>query len=254
MLDIKRWWKQRILTTEAPLEQDWAKAFASTPLVSRYSQEDKERLKELAVLFLHYKTVTASNDFEITQHIKLCIALQACVPILNLGLSWYDGWYTVIVYPGPFVKVGQTLDSFGVMHEGELALEGESWLQGPVIINWEQGQNAGEIDGQNLLIHEFSHKLDMLNGSANGLPPLHSNMPIQDWANAFNLAYADFQHKLEHNEPTPFNRYAATSPAEFFAVLSEVFFELPQFIHDHYPDVYQQLSMFYQQSPLQQLR
>ncbi|WP_019215525.1 M90 family metallopeptidase [Legionella tunisiensis] len=102
----------------------------------------------------------------------------------------------------------------------------------------------------NVVIHEFAHKLDMLNGRANGLPPLHKWMSVKQWATVFNHAYADFEKQLQQDKPIPINSYASASPAEFFAVFSEIFFERPMIIRQYYPDVYDLLVRFYRQNPL----
>ncbi len=140
-----------------------------------------------------------------------------------------------------------------MVHQGHSVLTGEAWLRGPVILGWHDVASAGEIDGHNVVIHEFAHKLDMLNGAANGFPPLHSGMGVDGWVEAFTAAFQDFQrhcHKLHYHQ---IDCYAATSPPEFFAVFSEVFFERPVLLANHYPEVYAQLRHYYLQDPLTRL-
>jgi Mlc titration factor MtfA (ptsG expression regulator) len=122
-----------------------------------------------------------------------------------------------------------------------------------VILSWEDSEHAGVVDGHNLVIHEFAHKLDILNGSANGFPPLHKGMQAAVWSKALAEAFDDFQHQQATNSFIPIDAYAATSPAEFFAVLSEVFFERPDILNAYYPQVYQQFALFYRQNPLRRL-
>jgi len=127
---------------------------------------------------------------------------------------------------------------------------GESWEHGPVILSWEDVQNSGANDGFNLVIHEFAHKLDMLDGSANGAPALHVNMSLAEWSRVFTQAYADFCARVDRAEDTDIDPYASESPAEFFAVLSEAFFEIPLSVRRLYPEVYEQLALFYRQDPV----
>ena len=137
-----------------------------------------------------------------------------------------------------------------MVHHVDDALSGESWQRGPVILSWDATTNAGALDGENLVIHEFAHKLDMLTGVANGFPPIHVDMDVAEWTNTFSVAFADFQVKTAAGIETGIDRYAASSPAEFIAVLSEEFFERPQVIHARYPEVYDLLRKFYRQDPM----
>ncbi len=204
----------------------------------------------MATLFLHHKSLESAGGLNITTELKLVIALQACLPILNLGLDWYDGWVSVIIYPAGFTPIHTEMDEYGVVHEVRKPLSGESWERGPVVLSAEESLDGGIIDGHNLVIHEFAHKLDMQNGVANGMPPLHRGMSAPQWSKAFSAAYADLQHRIAHGKSIVIDHYAATAPAEFFAVLSEVFFEQPRLVHQTYPAVYQQLAQFYRQNPL----
>ena len=144
-------------------------------------------------------------------------------------------------------------DENGIVHYEQSNLLGEAWQQGPVILAWDEVETAGNIDGQNLVIHEFAHKLDMLNGVANGFPPLNFAMKRKHWVKAFSEGFEHFKKKCSKEELYEISCYAATSPAEFFAVLSEVFFERPAIINKYYPDIYKQLSLYYRQSPINRL-
>ncbi|ECA4546870.1 zinc-dependent peptidase, partial [Salmonella enterica subsp. enterica serovar Typhimurium] len=129
-------------------------------------------------------------------------------------------------------------------------------LQGPVVLAWPGVVGGGGWDAYNLVIHELAHKLDMLNGDANGLPPLHAGMRIGDWASAMQAAYDEMNALLDRDPDaqTAIDPYAAEDPAEFFAVTSEYFFTAPDLLHEAYPAVYRQLQLFYRQDPLQRLR
>ena len=247
-------WRQRRVLNKYPISvETWEQALSHLPLLHGFTAAELTRLKELAVLFLHKKVIETAGDLELNESMKLIIALQACLPILYLGLDWYEGWVSIIVYPAGFMVQRDQIDTAGIVHPRQQALSGESWLRGPVIISWSDAAYSGYIDGHNLLIHEFAHKLDMQNGNANGMPPLHKNMDRKTWTEVFSHAYAELQHMILSGHPTPIDPYGVESPAEFFAVLSEVFFETPNVIQHYYPAVYPQLRAFYRQDPASRL-
>jgi Mlc titration factor MtfA (ptsG expression regulator) len=249
MLDwLSRWRERRIIAASTLDEEALARAFAALPLLDRLTPAERGRLRELAVLFLHDKDIQGLGELQLTDTMRLSIALQACLPVLHLGLGWYDDWVSVLVYPDEFLVSHSWEDEDGVVHEGEGPLSGEAWDRGPVILSWSDVCAAGD-DGYNLVIHEFAHKLDMRNGGANGFPPLHRDMQPAEWSATFNSAYEDFTAREEAGEELPFDDYASESPAEFFAVTSEIFFEAPARLRDLYPAVYRQLALFYRQDP-----
>ena len=250
---IKNWFKQRIIKQSKVTEEEWQLAFNRLPILKNMSAEERQRLRELCILFMHAKTFEGAQGQDITLHMRLLISLQACLPILNLALSCYDNFVSVIIYPAGFITRRSVTDEYGLVHDEQSHLTGESWQRGPVILAWDEAQTAGEIDGENLVIHEFAHKLDMQNGVANGYPPLHANMHNHDWVNAFTAGYEHFKHHCHGHHLHGINCYGATSPAEFFAVFSEVFFERPDVLRKHYPDIYEQLELYYRQKPLLRL-
>ncbi len=215
------------------------------------SAAEHDRLREYVTLFLHAKQVSGAHGLTVTDEMHVLIAAQACILILNLDLDYYEGWVEIIVYPGEFVRDYEYVDEDGVAHHARESVSGESWLGGPVILSWEDVEAAGIGAGYNVVIHEFAHKLDMLNGDANGFPPLHPDMSRQEWSEVFSRAYADFCTRVDADEAVPVDSYAAENPAEFFAVMTEAFFETPLAVQTHYSAVYNQLTLFYRQDPVQ---
>jgi hypothetical protein len=151
-----------------------------------------------------------------------------------------------VVYPGDFRVRRRDVDEAGVVHEWDDDLAGEAMPGGPVVISWDAAAHDPYI---NVVIHEFAHKLDMVNGAADGLPPLHAGMDARLWAAAFKEAYDGFCDALERGQDTWLDPYAAEHPSEFFAVISEAFFEHPAQTRRRYPAVYEQLKLFYRQDP-----
>ena len=230
----------------------WQETLAGLPFLNRLNAEEKSRLRQLTEAFLSEKEFTSAGGLELTDAMCVSIAVQACLPILNLGLQSYRDWVGIIVYPDEFIIPRSIEDEFGVVHEYDDVASGEAWDGGPVLISWSDAQMAGE--GYNVVIHEFAHKLDMLNGEANGLPPLPPGLSRQDWEQTLLAAYEDFCTVIEdaeqRGEETRLDPYAAESPGEFFAVMSETFFEMPELLREDYPALYAQLSRFYRQDPV----
>ena len=261
--------KARALTSKKVVLIDlaaWNQATAEYQFVRRLTAEENRRLRLIASDFLSRKTFVGAADLEIDELIRIQIAAQACILILELDVDFYDGWREIIVYPGQFAKTHDVMDEFGVVHTTRDPLAGEAWLGGPVVLSHADvahTENAVDRgDGYNVVIHEFAHKLDMLNGEANGYPPLHRGMSKETWKRTFLVAYLAFCKQVDEAEALArrdggraldaiaIDPYAAESPAEFFAVISEVFFEMPEAVHDAFPAVYQQLKAFYKQDPL----
>ena len=213
------------------------------------------RLKDLVLLFLAEKQFAGAHGIDVTDAMRVAIAAQACLPILELGLDWYAGWAGIVVHPGDFRVRRAEMDEDGVMHEWDDELAGEAMPGGPVVISWDAAQEASGSRVSlgdphiNVVIHEFAHKLDMLDGSADGMPPLHSGMDRRAWRRAFEEAYEGFNDAVERGKDTWLDPYAAEHPSEFFAVVSEAFFEDAKETRRRYPDVYQQLRLFYRQDP-----
>ena len=251
---IHNWLNRRIIKRSTITSAQWAEVFAALPLLRGLSSDETQRLQELAILFCHDKVFEGAHALVITQSMKLIIGVQACLPILELGFDWYNNWMTLIVYPSGFAPKRIVRDEYGIEHFVQSGLSGEAWQQrGPVVLAWDEAEHAGIIDGHNLVIHEFAHKLDMQNGQSNGFPPLHPGMDAIAWTRAFDAGFEDFQHRCSRGKNIGIDCYGASSPAEFFAVLSEVFFERPEIIHRYYAAVYEQLKQYYRQDPLSRL-
>lgn len=252
MWSFRAWRRRRLLERAALPQAQWQELVASLGLLRGLSAEELLDLQQLVLLFLVEKSVVGVQGLVLSDAMRLRIAVQACLPVLALGLDWYRDVRSVLVYPGGFVARHEYQDEDGVVHVERAALSGEAWEQGPVILSWEDVA-AESPAGVNLVIHEFAHKLDMLNGAANGLPPLHAGMSVQQWAVDFAAAYAALAAEAELGGAMALDAYAAQDPAECFAVLSEAFFAAPDLLQGSYPEVYGQLRLFYRQDPLLRL-
>jgi MtfA peptidase len=249
-------------------EQLWKKATSQYRFVQNLSAEENRRLRLIASDFLAHKTITGASGFIVSDLMRAQIAAQACILVLELGVQNFDGWSEVVVYPGQFVPEREVIDENGVVHTTRDPLAGEAWLHGPVVLSYDDVARAGESRSSaagwtthNVVIHEFAHKLDMLNGEPNGFPPLHRGMNKETWRRAFMEAYLEFCEAVDRADARehyddgealnalPIDPYGSESPAEFFAVISESFFETPATVLEAFPAVYAQLKLFYRQDP-----
>ncbi|MDQ8023253.1 MAG: zinc-dependent peptidase [Moraxellaceae bacterium] len=251
---FKRFFSPAPATTVS--EDLWRAAERHLPFLDPLSAQERAELRAMALAFLDRKVFSGAQGLVPGNDLRLSVALQACLPVLKLGLGAYDGWSGIIVYPGAFVIPRRSVGEDGVLHEYDEDALGEAWDGGPVVLAW--FDNPADYDGANVVIHEFAHKLDMLNGPADGLPPLHGDMDENIWLDALDDAYEDFCALVDEAEAqdmdTAIDSYAATHPSEFFAVTSEVFFTDPELLSEDYPEVYAQYCRFYRQDPVARLR
>ncbi|TVT53143.1 MAG: zinc-dependent peptidase [Azoarcus sp. PHD] len=224
----------------------WDRIESGLPFLAFLTVSDRLRLRELALAFLADKEFHGAQGLELTDEILLGIALQASLPVLNIGLEAYHGWVGIIVYPGGFVIPRHEVDEAGVVHSYDDEVLGEAWAGGPVLVSWFGGHHP---IGVNVVIHEFAHKLDMANGEADGFPALPARMSRRDWAAAFTPAYEKLCAQVDADEMTALDPYGSENPGEFFAVASEAFFETPGQLLDAFPAVYDQLKSYYGLDP-----
>lgn len=251
---LRRFRTLQTLRRHALPDKLWRKLRTELYLLHNLSTQQAVRLRKLTTLLLHDKTIHGVQGLEMTLEMKAVIASQAALMILALDRSAFKGWTELIVYPGAFKVDRMVADEYGVMHEQNASLSGESWQNGPLILSWQDvaRDSYQPMPGSQVVIHEFAHKLDALNGRVNGMPPLHPQMSIKAWSDTLSQAYDQLQQKLTQGEMC-INPYAGTSPAEFFAVLSEYFFTNPSVLQQHCNKVYEQFSAYYGQDTLTRL-
>ena len=235
------WRRKRVLRRHRIDDALWQRATGALSFLPK-----TPKLRELALLFLAEKQFAGTHGLELSDAMRVSIAAQACLPVLELGLDWYAGFTGVVVYPGDFRVRRVETDEHGVVHEWDDELAGEAMPGGPVVLSWDATANDPQM---NVVIHEFAHKLDMLSGAADGLPPLHVGMSREAWIAAFKEAYEGFCDAVERGRETWLDPYAAEHPSEFFAVISEAFFKDAAETRRRYPEVFAQLRLFYKQDP-----
>ncbi|MDR2875722.1 MAG: zinc-dependent peptidase [Methylobacillus sp.] len=251
---FSNWRRKRILRRARIPQPVWDRAVANLPLLAGLTQEELQRLRDLATLFLHEKSYEPVQGLELNEAMKIDLAAQAALPILNLGFDWYDGWTSVVLYPDEYATRHEWVDENGLAHSRREIRAGEAWERGPVVWSWADIAASGACeDGYNTVIHELAHKLDSSSGHINGCPALHAGMRVRDWRAAFEPAYEDLCRRADAGEHTAIDPYATEAPEEFFAVTSEYFFELPHLLKQLYPAVYEQMRLFYRQDPAMRL-
>jgi len=254
--------RDRALRKHAIDDTLWQNTLDRLPFFGHLDDAERVRLRECTTLFIAEKEFSTAHDLTLTDTMIVAIGAQACLPVLNLSLDLYRGWVGVIVYPGEFVIRKTVEDEAGVVHEIEHDASGEAWEGGPVVLSWEDAQMTDGEDAYNVVIHEFAHKIDMLNGEADGHPPLfrrwHAPLDSNAWNDVFDHAYDHFCAQVDAVPARRWGRfereslidpYAADHPSEFFAVCSEALFVQPVAFEQEYPELYRLLARYYRQDP-----
>ena len=242
----RRWRSDRDALSDAL----WSKALRTSPYARAMPKNDQTRLRQLTRQLLRAKSFEGTSGFAVNESMRARIALHAGIPILNLGLDYYADWSSIVIYPGDFRVHDEYMDEHGVVHREIMDLCGQSLSQGPIVLSWEAMREEDETPADHdLVIHECAHKLDLLNGDANGFPPLHPDMDARAWARDFHAAYRQLCSEPDARGARRIDPYAAEDPAEFFAVTSEAFFTAPYLVYENHPAVYKQLQRFYRQDP-----
>ena len=202
-------------------------------------------------VFLAEKPFIGCDGLEITDEVRVTIAAQACLLILNRGSSYIPNLSQILVYPGAFVIERLRAEPSGILQEQRQVLSGESWTHGQVVLSWDDTVAGAAIvdDGRNVVIHEFAHQLDQEKGYANGAPWLGRRDRYPRWSQVLSEEFARLQFQAATQQPSLISYYGATNPAEFFAVVSEVFFEQPREMAALHPALYEELRALYRIDP-----
>jgi Mlc titration factor MtfA (ptsG expression regulator) len=211
----------------------------------------REQLHSLVKRFLHEKTFVGCAGLEVTEEMRVTIAAQACLLLLNRRTEVYPGLHAVLVYPGAFLVPRKQVDPGGVVTETRQDLLGESWGDGRVVLAWDHVLRGAFdwTDGQNVVLHEFAHQLDSESGVPNGAPFLGSQSSYRSWAAVLSRDYANLRHDAIYRQQSVLDHYGATNPAEFFAVATETFFEKPWQMAANHGPLYAELQKYYRVDP-----
>ena len=209
------------------------------------------QLRRLIKQFLHQKHFTGAGGLEITDEIRVTIAAEACLLLVNRKTNVYPSLRYIIVYPSAFVVDRPQSSDDGIVSEGRKGLLGESWSNGKVILAWDNVLHGSSnfLDGQNVVLHEFAHQLDSESGSTNGAPILAGKNCLRTWASTLSEEFEELQKDAWRGKRSLIDHYGATNPAEFFAVSTETFFEKPAQMAKHHAELYEVLKRYYRVDP-----
>lgn len=221
------------------------------PVYAAMSGELQHQLDKLVQQFLFQKKFVGCAGLEVDDEMRLTIAGQACLLLLNRPTRVYPDLQTVLVYPSMFMVPRKNVDEAGVVTEEPQHLLGESWGDGRVILSWDHVQRgaADWTDGQNVVLHEFAHQLDSESGSNNGAPYLGSETNYRSWSEVLSRDFANLRTDAMYRQESVMDHYGATSPAEFFAVATETFFEKPWQMFERHPALFSELFKYYRVDP-----
>lgn len=252
--------KRRKKIREMPFPSAWENILRRN--VAHYSllnADERSELHALIQVFLIEKNWEGAGGLKLNDEIRVTISAQACLLLLGLPHNYYQNVETIIVYPSTVIPPPRKPGFFEVPLEpveiGQPII-GQAFRQGPVIIIWDaalQGSRHPEL-GHNVIYHEFAHKLDMLDGAADGTPPLHDRAEYRDWVKTCSHEYLRLRRDIENGKKSFLDAYAATSEAEFFAVATEQFFDQPHLLIKHSPELYRVLKEYYRQDPVSRLK
>jgi len=247
--------KKRHKLRERPFPEEWRSLLErDVPYVKILSVEERKELEGLIHIFLAEKSFEGCGGLELTDEIRVTIAAQACLLLLGRDVEPYPELDVILVYPSAY-KGQFTNSSDGVVIEGDTTRLGEASTRGILVLSWDDVlRGAADVrDGHNVVIHEFAHALDHEDGSSDGAPPLSRRANYAPWARVFGSEYEKLIDADEHRKKTIIDKYGATNPAEFFAVVTETFFEKPVQMRRQHPELYEQLKAYYRQDPAERL-
>ena len=250
---IRRWLVARRIRQHRIDDALWRRIVADSDLFDGLDPAALERVRDLATRFIVEKKFFGARGFFVDDTVRTAIAAQACRLVVNLGFDYLAACRTVIVYEGGFVAEREVEDEDGIVHTGREELDGEAAHGGAVVLAWDEARprrNEPDYFPTNVVVHEFAHKLDELSGHHNGLPPLPNSMSDGRWPETFSAAYASLCDSVERDLAPPIDDYAASDPAEFFAVAVETFFTGPDILADGFPQVYALLTELFREDPL----
>jgi hypothetical protein len=242
--------RKKLMSIPFPLK--WEGILNRNVALYRYLPDSlKKQLQGHIQVFLGEKIFEGCGGLKITDEIRVTIAAQACILLLNRKPTYYPKLYTILVYPGAYV--GKKVTVIGMLHTEEMTVRGgESWPRGEVVLAWDYvRQHAIDLaDGYNVVLHEFAHQLDQEDGSADGAPILEKQSSYKTWARVLSKEYQDLKRRALSGRKDIMDAYGATNPAEFFAVATETFFERPKQMKLTHPELYNELKSYYGLDPL----
>jgi Mlc titration factor MtfA (ptsG expression regulator) len=235
-----------------PFPESWQSILQrNVPDCQQLSPVEQQELRGLIQVFVAEKNFEGCGGLELTDEIKVTVAAYACILLLHLHHDYYPRLQSVLVYPDAYPASVVRWGPGNMIVEGHEVRAGESWRTGVVVISWNHvlHRPADPIGSRNVALHEFAHQLDEENGSADGAPILPRSSMYAAWARILGREYQNLSEGAAAGRPTLLDKYGATNPAEFFAVVTEYFFEQPKQLGKKHPELYEELRLYYGQDP-----
>jgi MtfA peptidase len=235
---------------DQPFPRAWTEVIEENVAHYAYlTEEERARLQADLRIFADEKSWEGCGGQEITDEVKATISAQACLLLLNMEHNYFSNVESILVYPTNYVARQAMVGPDGVVEEGPSSRLGEAWETGPVILSWSDVKSGGmnELDGQNVVLHEFAHKLDLGDGGVDGVPRLEGEAQYERWAEVMSAEYERLVENTEKGHATLLDKYGATNAGEFFAVATECFFEKGRQMREHHPELYEVLKTYYKQ-------
>jgi Mlc titration factor MtfA (ptsG expression regulator) len=243
--------RRRRLRAES-LKPEWqALALERVPHARLLTEAERAQLFADTNILLHEKYWEGCGGFELTDAVRVTVAAQAALLLLNRETDYYPKLTSILVYPARYVVEATRQVGGGIVSEGPEVRAGEAWYRGAVVLSWDDTARGAihPHDGHNVVLHEFAHQLDAESGDMNGAPRLRDRALEAAWHRVMTREFERLQAQVTRGQRSVLRPYGATKPAEFFAVATEVFFERPLDLERQLPEVYDLLRRFYHQDP-----
>ena len=242
---------------EQPFPEEWLAYLEKNVAHYAYlSASEQKTVRDDLRILMKEKTWEGGGGLELTEEMQVTIAAEASLLLLGLDHEYYPNVESIVVYPKDYVAPARTRDPSGVVDEYGSTRLGEAWDNGPVVLSWSDARSGGlnPTDGHNVVLHEFAHKLDMRDGTADGVPKLDEDAQYDTWAEVMSAEFQELVSQTEKGHKSLIDSYGATNPAEFFAVSTECFFEKSVLMQERHARLYAVLRDFYHQDPASRMQ
>ena len=252
--------RRRAKLRKSPFPEEWLAVLEENfPLYTHLSTEDQAELRGHIQVFIYEKNFEGCGGLEMDDEIQITIAAQACLLLLRRDTDYYPELSSILVYPKAYLAKTVSVNESGVISEGVQTRLGESWTSGSIVLAWDSVKQGGlnSEDGHNVVFHEFAHQLDGEDGTVSGSPVLGKGLKLTErrskylsWIRVFESEFKQLRSMQKRNRKTLIDYYGATNEAEFFAVVTEHFFEQPRQLQKKHPELYSELKDFFKQDPV----
>lgn len=246
---LRRRRKQKRMKELMPSREEFRQVIDAFDCLRVLDPKEQQKLLKRSVEILASMEFLGAKEYEPDYRACLTVSTLSALPLLNRSLKWLRDFRTIILYEETYSAEFTRVDENGIVHRGQHMRAGEAWQRGPVVLAMSDVMRSGQGKGFNVVVHEIVHQIDYLNRDPDGFPPLPRGMSSSAWAKHFSAGYELLQQQLEHRQKPWLDPYGATNPAEFFAVCCEFFFDIPVYLRQQQPEIYQLLSEFFNQDP-----